>query len=294
MIFRSRFAPSPTGPLHLGHAFSAMLAHDLAASNGGQFLLRIEDIDRSRSRGHWEDQIYDDLHWLGLQWPEPVLRQSDRLAAYDKALDDLWARGLLYPCTCNRKDIAAATSAPQEGAPLHGPDGIIYPGTCRSRHDRMTERPEGVPLRLDMTAAGLALLETDQSNATIGTFQEAGTGPDGETGTIEFTLDEITNTIGDVVLSRRDMGTSYHLSVVLDDAVQDITHIVRGQDLFEATRIHVVLQALLNLPTPQYIHHRLIRDDTGKRLAKRDDARAISKYRAEGATPADIRAIVDL
>ncbi|WP_170381183.1 tRNA glutamyl-Q(34) synthetase GluQRS [Ruegeria atlantica] len=294
MNFRTRFAPSPTGPLHLGHAFSAMLAHDLAASNGGKFLLRIEDIDRSRSRAHWEDQIYDDLHWLGLQWPEPVLRQSDRLAAYDKVLDDLWARGLLYPCTCNRKDIAAAASAPQEGAPLHGPDGIIYPGTCRNRHDRTIERPKGVPLRLDMTAAGRALLETDQSNATVGTFQEAGAGPDGETGTIEFTLDEIINTIGDVVLSRRDMGTSYHLSVVLDDAAQDITHVVRGQDLFEATRIHVVLQALLDLPTPQYIHHRLIRDDAGKRLAKRDDAQAISKYRAEGATPEDIRAIVGL
>ncbi|WP_170514013.1 tRNA glutamyl-Q(34) synthetase GluQRS [Ruegeria atlantica] len=293
MIFKTRFAPSPTGPLHLGHAYSAMLAHDLARSEDGQFLLRIEDIDQSRSRPHWEEQIYDDLRWLGLRWPESVMRQSDRLAVYDRALDDLWARGLLYPCTCNRKDIAAAASAPQEGAPLHGPDGIIYPGTCRGKR-RDTQRPTDIPLRLDMAAAGRVLTGSAQPGAKVGSFHESGAGPNGETGTIPFSLGELTDTIGDVVLSRRDMGTSYHLSVVLDDAAQGITHVVRGQDLFEATHIHVVLRALLGLPTPQYLHHRLIRDDVGKRLAKRDDARAISKYRAEGASPADIRAMVGL
>lgn len=293
MIFKTRFAPSPTGPLHLGHAYSALQAHDIAASEKGQFLLRIEDIDRSRSRSHWEEQIYDDLRWLGLWWPEPIMRQSDRLAVYDKALDDLWARGLLYPCTCNRKDIAAATSAPQEGAPLHGPDGIIYPGTCRNKR-RDTTRPSGIPLRLDMAAAGRVLTGSARPDAKVGAFHEFGAGPNEETGTIPFSLGELTDTIGDVVLSRRDMGTSYHLSVVLDDAAQDIARVVRGQDLFEATRIHVVLQALLGLPTPQYFHHRLIRDDAGKRLAKRDDARAISKYRAEGASPADIRAMIGL
>ncbi len=297
MTFKTRFAPSPTGPLHLGHAYSAMLAYDLAKVECGQFLLRIEDIDRSRSRSHWEDQIYDDLRWLGLCWPEPVMRQSDRLAAYDKALDELWARGLLYPCTCNRKDIAAAASAPQEGTPLHGPDGIIYPGTCRAKwqpslaHD---PRPKDIPLRLDVAAAGQLLLTRGQSDTVVGSFQEHGAGPNGEAGAITFTLDELTKTIGDVVLSRRDMGTSYHLSVVLDDAAQGITHVIRGQDLFEATRIHVVLQALLGLQAPHYLHHRLIRDDAGKRLAKRDDARAISKYRAEGASAADIRAMVGL
>ena len=266
-----------------------MLAYDLATSENGEFLLRIEDIDRSRSREKWEQQIYDDLSWLGVHWPEPVMRQSDRLPIYDKALDELWARELLYPCTCNRRDIATAASAPQEGAPLLGPDGLIYPGTCRNK-PRPDSRPKDIPLRLDMAAAGRQISALDQ----VGAFYEAGAGPNGETGYIPFTLHELTDTVGDVVLSRRDMGTSYHLSVVLDDAAQGITHVVRGQDLFEATRIHVVLQLLLGLPTPDYLHHRLIRDDAGKRLAKRDDARAIAKYRAEGASPADIRAMVGL
>lgn len=294
MTFKTRFAPSPTGPLHLGHAFSALLTHGLATAANGEFLLRIEDIDRSRARLQWEEQIYDDLNWLGLDWSGPVLRQSERLNIYEKALDDLWARGLLYPCTCNRRDIAAAASAPQEGAPLLGPDGIIYPGTCRPRHKLNADspRPKDVPLRLDMAAAGHMVLKDTQT--AQGSFRELGHGPNGETGSIAFTLQELTDTIGDVVLSRRDMGTSYHLSVVLDDAEQGITHVVRGQDLFEATRIHVVLQSLLELPTPEYLHHRLIRDDAGKRLAKRDDARAILKYRAEGASPSDIRTMVGL
>ncbi|WP_420587151.1 tRNA glutamyl-Q(34) synthetase GluQRS [Ruegeria sp.] len=294
MTFKTRFAPSPTGPLHLGHAYSAILAHDLAASRNGQFLLRIEDIDRSRSRPHWEEQIYDDLNWLGLSWAEPVMRQSERPHIYNQALDQLWSQGLLYPCTCNRRDIAAAVSAPQEGAPLLGPDGIVYPGTCRKRTDRTGSRPQDVPLRMDMAAAGQKLLGEAKATKTVGAFHESGAGPNGEAGTIEFTLSDLTDTIGDVVLSRRDMGTSYHLSVVLDDAAQGITHVVRGQDLFEATRIHVVLQALLGLATPHYIHHELIRDESGKRLAKRDDARAVAKYRNDGASPSDIRAMVGL
>ncbi len=295
MTFTTRFAPSPTGPLHLGHAFSALIAHDMAQTEGSVFLLRIEDIDQSRSRAHWETQIYEDLTWLGLTWPEPVLRQSERQSVYDQALDDLWARGLLYPCTCNRKDIAAAASAPQEGAPLLGPDGIIYPGTCRVRweNEDLSQhiRPKDVALRLNMAKAADLVFGGTQSTAC---FEELGFGPDNETGRIAFTSDELRDTIGDVVLSRRDMGTSYHLSVVLDDAAQEITHVVRGADLFEATRIHVVLQRMLDLPTPKYFHHRLIRDEAGKRLAKRDDARAISKFRAEGATAQDIRRMVGL
>ncbi|MEX0277319.1 MAG: tRNA glutamyl-Q(34) synthetase GluQRS [Ruegeria sp.] len=287
MNFRTRFAPSPTGPLHLGHAFSAALAYDLAASSGGEFLLRIEDIDQSRARAHWEQQIYDDLAWLGLTWPKPVMCQSERLPVYQAALDRLWDLGLLYPCTCNRKDIAAAASAPQEGVPPYGPDGIIYPGTCRAlwkqRDPEQYNRPLDIPLRLDIAKAA-RMVET-----RVPSFQELGSGPDGETGLISLSPEDLSQTIGDVVLARRDMGTSYHLSVVLDDADQGITHVVRGQDLFEATRIHVLLQAVLNLPTPLYVHHRLIRDDTGKRLAKRDDARAIAKYREDGATPNDIR-----
>ncbi|WP_170330452.1 tRNA glutamyl-Q(34) synthetase GluQRS [Ruegeria arenilitoris] len=293
MTFITRFAPSPTGPLHLGHAYSAIVAHDIVTAQGGEFLLRIEDIDQSRSRKHWEEQIYDDLNWLGLNWPEPVMRQSERLDVYERALDRLWEQGLLYPCTCNRKDIAAAASAPQEGAPLHGPDGIIYPGTCRKdwATTDLPERPKEVPLRLNMAEATRQAANLFRSRAT---FTELGLGPSGETGLIEFTPDELEKTIGDVVLSRRGMGTSYHLSVVLDDAEQGITRVIRGQDLFEATRIHVLLQTLLGLPTPEYYHHNLIRDDAGKRLAKRDDARAISKYRQEGATPQDIRRMVGL
>ncbi|MGV6847783.1 MAG: tRNA glutamyl-Q(34) synthetase GluQRS [Marinibacterium sp.] len=284
----TRFAPSPTGPLHLGHAFSALTAWDLAQAMGGDFLLRIEDIDRARARPEWETAIYDDLHWLGLSWPKPVLHQSDRLAAYERVIADLWARELIYACTCSRRDIAAAASAPHEGAPPMGPDGVIYPGTCRANRSRSgtIDIPRNAALRLDMTAA----------TAGLGpfVFDETGAGPGGETGSIRFTADEVTAQIGDIVLARRDMGTSYHLSVVLDDAAQNITHVVRGQDLFDATRIHVVLQRLLGLPTPVYHHHRLIRDDTGKRLAKRDDARAIAGYRKDGLAPAAIRKMVGL
>ncbi|MES0861343.1 tRNA glutamyl-Q(34) synthetase GluQRS [Ruegeria sp. SCPT10] len=293
MTFTTRFAPSPTGPLHLGHAYSALLAHDMAASEGGEFLLRIEDIDQSRSRPHWEEQIYNDLSWLGLRWPKPVMRQSERQVIYDAALDKLWQRGFLFPCSCNRKDIAAAVSAPQEGAPLLGPDGVIYPGTCRHRAPGSEDipRPRAEALRLDMTKAARHIFDR---NALVGQFVEHGTGPDGETGTVKFTPEELITTIGDVALARRGMGTSYHLSVVLDDAAQGITRVVRGQDLFDATRIHVLLQALLDLPVPEYFHHDLIRDQNGKRLAKRDDARAISKYRSDGASPEDIRAMVGL
>lgn len=286
MAFVTRFAPSPTGPLHLGHAYSAMLAHDMAHAAGGTFHLRIEDIDQSRARPDWEAQIIDDLTWLGLDWPAPVMRQSDRLPAYRAALDRLWAMRLLYPCTCRRRDIEAALAAPQEGAPIHGPDGLVYPGTCRGR-DRSGPRPQDAVLRLDMGAA------LDRIGQPL-VFEETGSGPDGERGPIPVDRTTLTSQVGDVVLARREMGTSYHLSVVLDDAAQGVTHVIRGEDLFSASRIHVVLQALLGLPTPIYHHHRLIRDDAGKRLAKRDDARAIARYRADGATPDDIRQMVGL
>lgn len=276
---RTRFAPSPTGPLHLGHAYAAILAHDMARAAGGSFLLRIEDIDRQRSRPQWEARIFEDLAWLGLTWETPVMRQSDRLPAYRAALDRLAAQGLLYACTCTRRDIDAALGAPQAGAAEIGPDGPVYPGTCR----RAGHVPEGAALRLDLAKA-LAL-----TGPTA--FEE--TGP-AHAGRILTTPDRAMATIGDIVLARRDIGTSYHLSVVVDDAAQGITHVTRGEDLFEATRIHVLLQRLLGLPTPLYHHHRLIRDAAGRRLAKRDDARAIARYRAEGATPADIRRMVGL
>lgn len=284
MTFTTRFAPSPTGPLHLGHAYSALLAHDMARAAGGRFLLRIEDIDATRSRPEWEQQINDDLHWLGLRWDAPAMRQSDRLPHYRAALEGLWVRGLLYPCTCTRRDIREAASAPQEGAPLHGPDGLIYPGTCRHAHDRTGPMPTDLALRLDMQAAmdslggPFSFVETLHEPVGRHSFDAA------------FALSRL----GDIVLSRKDFFGSYHLSVVLDDAAQGITDVVRGADLFEATRIHVILQNLLNLPTPTYHHHHLIRDDAGKRLAKRDDARAIAKYRANGASPRDIRRMVGL
>lgn len=275
----TRFAPSPTGPLHLGHAFAAIVAHDMARDLGGRFLLRIEDIDRARCRPEWEVQIYDDLHWLGLTWEQPVLRQSDRLPVYAAALDTLAARGLTYACTCTRGDIRAALSAPQEGAPLIGPDGPVYPGTCRhAGHDRRE-----AAIRLDMARA----------MAAAGPLAFTETGP-AHAGHHRIDATQMIAGVGDIVLARRDMGTSYHLSVVLDDAAQGVTHVTRGEDLFEATAIHVLLQRLLDLPTPVYHHHRLIRDAAGKRLAKRDDARALSKYRAEGATPQDIRALIGL
>ena len=278
MTYITRFAPSPTGPLHLGHAYSAILAHDMARAAQGRFLLRIEDIDQTRARPEWEAQILDDLAWLGLTWDDTPLRQSDRLPRYAEALDRLWDAGLLYPCSCRRRDIAAAASAPQEGAPLHGPDGIIYPGTCRDT-PRSGSRPADEALRLDMRKATQALVTyhelSDDTHPTL-------------------SPDEMVTTIGDIVLSRRDFLGSYHLSVVLDDADQEITHVIRGADLAEATPIHVLLQRLLGLPTPRYHHHRLIRDEAGKRLAKRDDARAIATYRAAGDTPADIRRRVGL
>ncbi|WP_296426728.1 tRNA glutamyl-Q(34) synthetase GluQRS [Yoonia sp.] len=276
----TRFAPSPTGPLHLGHAYSALVAHDMAMAVGGTFVLRIEDIDQSRVRPAWEAQIYDDLRWLGLTWPAPVMRQSDRLPAYAKALDILWSRGLLYPCTCTRKDVLTAANAPQEGAPI-GPDGVIYPRTCRSR-------PLGGPLpaqdtiRIDLER--VADLNLDLS------YPETGHRP----GVHHTTVAQMQTDVGDFVISRKGMFTSYHLSVVIDDAAQHITHVVRGADIQDATQVHVLLQKLLGLPTPTYHHHRLIRDDHGKRLAKRDDARAIATYRAEGATPNDIRRLVGL
>lgn len=279
----TRFAPSPTGLLHLGHAFSALTAWGMAQAAGGRFLLRIEDIDRPRCRPIFEQAIYDDLHWIGLDWPEPPLRQSQNLPAYHAALARLERAGLAYPCSCTRADVRAALSAPQEGSidVQAGPDGPIYPGTCR--HRPMASRRPGDAIRLNMEkatalAGALRFLETGSTHA----------------GEIPVTPEQLVETVGDVVLARKDIGSSYHLAVVVDDAAQDITHVVRGEDLYSATPIHVLLQNLLGLPTPVYHHHRLIRDEAGRRLAKRDDDRAIAHYRAAGAVPADIRRMVGL
>ncbi|MFA8384311.1 MAG: tRNA glutamyl-Q(34) synthetase GluQRS [Pelagibaca sp.] len=281
MGFVTRFAPSPTGPLHLGHAYSALLAYDMAQAAGGRFLLRIEDTDTARCTPAFEAQVHDDLAWLGLTWETPVLRQSDNTDAYEAALTRLGDMGLLYPCSCTRGDIRRAASAPQEGAPLLGPDGLIYPGTCRHRAWR--DRTDTDAVRLNIARAVDHLTDLPQ-------YTETGLHP-----ALRLTRAYLVEEIGDIVLARRDTKTAaYHLSVVVDDAAQGITHVIRGEDLATATPIHVLLQALLDLPIPTYHHHRLIRDEDGKRLAKRDDARAIALYRDEGATAQDIRTMVGL
>lgn len=219
------------------------------------------------------------------------MRQSERGPAYAEALDRLWEMGLLYPCTCTRRDIAEAASAPQEGAePMVGPDGLVYPGTCRpvGPRDPGASRPGDTALRLDMRRA------LDRLGVAEFAFEEEGEGLEGEHGQIVTSRDYLVEAVGDIALARKDMAGSYHLSVVLDDAAQGVTLVPRGRDLFDATRIHVVLQDLLGLPRPRYHHHRLIRDEGGRRLAKRDDARSIAAYREDGATPEDLRRLLGL
>ncbi|MEX5576504.1 tRNA glutamyl-Q(34) synthetase GluQRS [Pseudophaeobacter sp. A-200-2] len=279
MTFRTRFAPSPTGPLHLGHAYSAIIAHDMARAAGGAFLLRMEDTDLQRSKPEWDAAIMEDLTWLGLRWDEPILRQSEHLNDYNKYLETFEGMGLLYPCSCSRADIRAALSAPQEGV-----SHDVYPGTCKNRP--MSDRKPGDALRLHLDRA---LSRLKGQNVV---FEETGAA---HNGTHHLDPERARKEIGDVVLSRKgEEIIAYFLASALDDVHQEITHVVRGEDLFDFTQLQVLLLTLLELPVPIYHHHRLIRDEAGKRLAKRDDARAIAKYRAEGATPQDIRRMVGL
>ncbi|PXW79146.1 glutamyl-Q tRNA(Asp) synthetase [Blastomonas natatoria] len=257
---RTRFAPSPNGALHLGHAYAACQAHDLARQLGGEFLLRIEDIDGVRSRPELVEAIFADLSWLGLNWGGDVLFQSSRLAAYDTALAELKARGLAYPCFCTRSQIAAAGAQP-------GPEGLVYPGTCRAlsaeeRADRMTNEPHA--WRLDVTKAQA------QTGALVWYDMAAGE---------QAARPEL---FGDVVLARKDAPASYHLAVTLDDAHQQISHVVRGRDLFLATHVHRLLQALLGLPVPLYRHHRLLAGADGRKLAKSEGAAALALLREQG------------
>jgi glutamyl-Q tRNA(Asp) synthetase len=255
----TRFAPSPTGRLHLGHAYSALLAHDFAREREGTFLLRIEDIDPGRSRAEFIDGIFQDLLWLGLEWDGELLYQSERLPLYAAALERLKANGLVYPCFCTRADIAASAAAPQ------GPEGPIYPGSCRGLRNPDLAAPHA--WRLDVAkAAALA-------------------GPlywmDGDT-----EVEAEPARFGDVVLARKDAPASYHLAVTVDDADQGVTDIVRGRDLYACTDVHRLLQALLGLPTPTYHHHALLTDDAGERLAKRHNAPSLASLREAGADPA--------
>ncbi|MDH5275115.1 MAG: tRNA glutamyl-Q(34) synthetase GluQRS [Gammaproteobacteria bacterium] len=277
----TRFAPSPTGDLHLGHAYAALFAHDAARATAGRFLVRMENLDQARCETRLEAGILSDLAWLGLAWDGPVRRQSDCMGAYRAALDALTALGVVYPCFCTRGAIAREIEA-MAGAP-QGPDGPLYPGTCRQlpAAERRARLAGGFAhaLRLDVAAAiaGLA--------APALRFEETGRGPAGENGPVAVQP----ALLGDIVLGRRDTGVSYHLAVVVDDADQGITLVTRGDDLFAATHVQRLLQALLGLPVPRYRHHPLIRDAQGRRLAKRDRDQTLASLRAAGLTPADIR-----
>ena len=285
----TRFAPSPNGHLHAGHAFSALTAWDWARAQGADFILRIEDIDQARARPEFEASILDDLAWLGLDWPTPVRRQSEHFAFYATGLDTLAGLGVTYPCFCTRKEIAAEIAA-SPAAP-HGPEGALYPGTCRSlsRDARAAKIAAGTPyaIRLDVARA-VAVAHRVKGNRLD--FEEEGKGPGGETGRLPARPE----LLGDVVLARKDVPASYHLCVVMDDAAQGITHVIRGQDLFHATHIHRLLQALLDLPAPVYRHHALIRDETGERMAKRRGSTSLRDLRADGMTPQDLRRQIGL
>lgn len=269
----TRFAPSPTGYLHLGHAYSALFA--ARAATDGAFLLRIEDIDPVRCKPEFTEAIFEDLHWLGLTWPEPVRRQSEHLSDYKCALDKLRAMGLLYPCFCTRREIELEASG-AVGAPHASDDAPVYPGTCRAlSYDECEEklaRNKVANWRLDVAAAMKLtgpLFWTDRMRGRIAARPEM---------------------FGDVVLARKDVPTSYHLSVTVDDHLQGVTLVTRGEDLFTSTHIHRLLQALLGLETPEYEHHALLTDAAGRRYAKRDLAVTLRALRESGSLPEDIKA----
>ena len=276
LSFVTRFAPSPTGPLHLGHAFSALTAYEAAKSASGCFLLRIEDIDHARCRPEFEEAIYDDLRWLEVQWEAPVRRQSEHMVDYEAALDRLRAMGLLYRCFRTRKEVAeAAVAAP------HGPEQA-YRGAPLPLDEEAARLADGKPFawRLSLEAARTRL--GDRYN-TLNYFDEG-----------EGLKAALPNLAGDVVLARKDVGVAYHLASVVDDALQGVTHVIRGEDLKDAVHVQRLLQALLGLPTPVYRHHRLITDPSGKRFAKRDRDGQLIELRARGVSRAEVRAMVGL
>jgi glutamyl-Q tRNA(Asp) synthetase len=283
-----RFAPSPNGYLHLGHAYSALLSHDMARELGGRLLLRIEDIDPTRCRPDYEEAIYEDLRWLGVPWQQPVRRQSENFADYAAALAQLEAQGLLYPSFESRSELNAlvATLDRQGGWP-RDPDGVpIYPGRARkmSPAERERRRISGEPFALRL------VMDRAVARAGVLTWTETGAGPSGQTGL----LTAAPQTWGDAVLARKETPTSYHLAVVVDDALQGVTDVVRGQDLFWATGLHRLLQTLLGLPEPTYHHHKLILDAEGQKLSKAAQATGLRELRAAGLSALDIRRMVGL
>jgi glutamyl-Q tRNA(Asp) synthetase len=275
MIVRTRFAPSPTGRLHLGHVFAARVARDLARGSNGEFLLRHEDIDGPRVREEFYQGIEEDLEWLGLTWDGEPLRQTSRIGAYEEALESLRKRNLVYPCFCTRREIRDEWA--RMGAAPQGPEGPIYPGTCRklTANEQQEKFGAGIPYAWRLDSAKAATLAGPLTFRDL-RFGEISVNP---------------GLLGDVVLARKDIGTAYHLAVVVDDAFQEITHVTRGEDLLSSTHIHRLLQVLLELPEPVYLHHTLILDDAGKRLAKRNDALSIAALRESGLSPAEVLAI---
>jgi glutamyl-Q tRNA(Asp) synthetase len=274
----TRFAPSPTGLLHLGHAHSALFAWRAAQTAGGRFLLRIEDIDPGRCRPEFDEALRRDLAWLGLSWPLPVRRQSEHMADYAAALARLDALGVVYPCFCTRKEIEEEIA--RAGHAPHGPDGPLYPGTCRRipPDERAARRDAGRPfaLRLDVARAAALAGPLEWRDRSRG---------------VQRALPE---TLGDVVLARKDVPTSYHLSVTVDDHLQGVTLVTRGEDLFHATHLHRLLQALLGYETPDYHHHGLLTDREGRRLSKRDGALSLAALREAGRDPAEVRALAGI
>lgn len=283
-----RFAPSPNGHLHLGHAYSALLNSNRARETGGRLLLRIEDIDSARCRPEFEAAIFEDLAWLGIVWEMPVRRQSEHLADYRAALESLSALGLVYPAFESRAEIAKLVAICEADGPWpRDPDGApLYPGTAKSlsapERDRLIASGTPYALRLDMAAACRRVAGL--------TWNELGEGPDGKRGIVPARPEAW----GDVILARKEMPTSYHLSVVVDDALQGVSEIVRGQDLFHATAVHRLLHVLLGLPEPIYRHHRLICDGDGRKLSKSSRSTGLRALRAAGTTPAGIRQLVGL
>jgi glutamyl-Q tRNA(Asp) synthetase len=277
--FITRFAPSPTGLLHEGHAYSALCAYETARQANGRFILRLEDIDTLRCRPEFEQSIFDDLHWLGLRWEEPVRRQSAHSEEYTRTLNHLCKMGVMYRCFLTRREVMAEMMRAPHGT------GKVYTGPAKpmdpNEEAERLERGETFAWRLSLQAARQHLGKAwDQLG-----FIEQGSSPEGENGTIKASPERL----GDVILARKDIATSYHLAVTHDDACQGITHVIRGQDLFESTHIHVLLQALLGLPTPIYCHHPLIRDTHGQRLAKRDRAATLQALRQSGMRASDLR-----
>jgi glutamyl-Q tRNA(Asp) synthetase len=278
-----RFAPSPNGYLHLGHAYSALFNERVAREIGGRLLLRIEDIDPQRSRPEYEQAILEDLAWLGVEWEEPVRRQSEHLSDYELSLERLTAMGLAYPCFCTRGDVASAADALAQARgswPLD-PDGSpFYPGTCKQLSDQDKERRIGsgrnAAMRLDMQAA----LARAQDKIGWSEFFEGDEPRD---------VNAEPSLWGDVVVARKDVPTSYHLAVVVDDALQGVTDVVRGMDLFNATSLHRLLQTLLELPAPRYHHHQLVEDEAGRKLSKSEGSTTLRALRAEGVTAEDVR-----